>query len=152
MSIDKEFGYLLTTEYLEQAFVVEDDIKEYKTINDITYRVIGCAFKVHKDLGPGLLESSYEACLFYELTKAGLKVERQKELPLIYDGIKLDAGYRLDLIVNESVIIELKAVEYLAPIHTAQLLTYLKLSKIRLGLLINFNTVDLKEGIHRLAM
>ena len=103
-------------------------------------------------MGPGLLESSYEACLFYELTKAGFIVERQRVLPLIYDEVKLDAGYRLDLVVNDSVIIEIKSVEELAPIHKAQVLTYLKLSKIKLGLLINFNTIDLKEGIQRLIM
>lgn len=137
---------------IEEYNIVEDGVREYKSLNDITYGIIGCAFKVHKALGPGLLESSYEACLFYELTKAGFVVERQKVLPLIYDEVKLDAGYRLDLVVNDSVIIEIKSVEELAPIHKAQVLTYLKLSKIKLGLLINFNTVDLKEGIQRLIM
>ncbi|MCX6294919.1 MAG: GxxExxY protein [Bacteroidetes bacterium] len=136
----------------DEIKIVEEGIKEYKSLNDITYGIIGCAFKVHKALGPGLLESSYEACLFYELTKSGFIVERQRVLPLIYDEIKLDAGYRLDLLVNDSVIIEIKSVEELAPIHKAQILTYLKLSKIKLGLLINFNTVDLKEGIQRLIM
>ena len=136
----------------DEIKIVEDGIKEYKSLNDITYGIIGCAFRVHKALGPGLLESSYEACLFYELTKSGFIVERQRVLPLIYDEIKLDAGYRLDLLVNDSVIIEIKSVEELAPIHKAQILTYLKLSKIKLGLLINFNTVDLKEGIQRLIM
>jgi len=136
----------------DEINIVEDGIKEYKSLNDITYGIIGCAFKVHKALGPGLLESSYEACLFYELTKAGFVVERQQVLPLIYDEVKLDAGYRLDLVVNNSVIIEIKSVEELAPIHKAQILTYLKLSKIKLGLLINFNTIDLKEGIQRLIM
>lgn len=115
-------------------------------INDLTFAIIGCAFKVHKALGPGLPESSYEACLFYELMEAGFKVERQKELPLIYNEIKLD------LVINDSVIIEIKAVEEIAQIHKAQILTYLKLSKIKIGLLINFNTTDLKQGIYRLAM
>lgn len=137
---------------IEEYNIVEDGVKEYKTLNDITYGIIGCAFKVHKALGPGLLESSYEACLNYELTEAGFFVERQKELELIYNDVKMDVGYRLDLVVNNSVIIEIKSVEALAPIHKAQVLTYLKLSKIKLGLLINFNTVDLKEGIQRLIV
>jgi GxxExxY protein len=137
---------------IEEFKVVEEGVIEYKTLNEITYGIIGCAFRVHKALGPGLLESSYEACFFYELTKAGFKVEQQRVLPLIYDDVKLDAGYRLDLVVNDSVIIEIKSVEELAPIHKAQLLTYLKLSKIKLGLLINFNTIDLKQGIQRLIM
>ncbi len=127
-------------------------MKEYKTLNDITYGIIGCAFKVHKALGPGLLESSYESCLNYELTETGFFVERQKELGLIYNEVKMDFGYRLDLVVNNSVIIKIKSVEALAPIHKAQVLTYLKLSKIKLGLLINFNTVDLKDGIQRLIV
>ena len=136
----------------DEINIVEDDIREYKTLNDITYGIIGCAFKVPRTLGPGLLESSYEACLFYELTKAGFTVERQRVLPLIYDEVQLDAGYRLDLVVNNSVIIEIKSMEELAPIHKAQVLTYLKLSKMKLGLLINFNTIDLKQGIQRLIM
>jgi GxxExxY protein len=128
------------------------EIKTLLPINDLTYAIIGCAFKVHKELGPGLLESSYEACLFYELSEAGFKVERQKELPLIYNQVKLDTGYRLDLLINDLVIIEIKALDQLAPIHKTQVLTYLKLSKKKIGLLINFNTTDLKEGIQRLAM
>jgi GxxExxY protein len=143
---------MLDTDYIEENYIVEDGVKIYKTANDITFGIIGCAFKVHRTLGPGLLESTYEACLFYELIKAGFEVERQKALPLIYDEVKLDAGYRLDLVVNNIVVIEIKSVEELAPIHKAQLLTYLKLSKIKLGLLLNFNTVDLKEGIQRLIM
>lgn len=143
---------MFDTNSVEENYKVEDGFKEYKNINDITYAIIGFAFKVHKALGPGLLESSYEACLLYELTEAGFKVVRQKALPLIYKEITLDAGYRLDLVVNDSVIIEIKSVEELAPIHKAQLMTYLKLSKIKLGLLINFNTTDLKEGIQRIIM
>ena len=137
---------------IEEFKVVEEGVIEYKTLNEITYGIIGCAFRVHKALGPGLLESSYESCLNYELTEAGFFVERQKELELIYNKVKMDVGYRLDLVVNKSVIIEIKSVAALAPIHKAQVLTYLKLSKIKLGLLINFNTVDLKEGIQRLIM
>lgn len=137
---------------IEEYNIVEDGVNEYKTLNDISYGIIGCAFKVHKALGAGLLESSYESCLNYELTEAGFFVERQKELELIYNDVKMGVGYRLDLVVNNSVIIEIKSVEELAPIHKAQVLTYLKLSKIKLGLLINFNTVDLKKGIQRLIM
>jgi GxxExxY protein len=115
----------------------------------LTYTIIGCAFNVHSDLGPGLLESTYEACLEYELVQSGLKVKRQVNLPVKYKDINLETGYRIDLLVEDKVIIELKAVEEIAPIHEAQLLTYLKLSKIKTGLLINFNVKDLKKGIIR---
>ena len=118
-------------------------------LNDITEKVIGCAIKVHRTLGPGLLESTYEVCLVHELKKSGLKVERQVALPIIYDGIKLDAGYQLDVLVEDAVILELKSVENLMPIHEAQLLTYLKLANKKLGLLINFNVTMLKNGIKR---
>ncbi len=120
-------------------------------INDITGQIIDAAMKVHTRLGPGLLESSYEACLAYELTKRGIKVRTQVAQPIIYDEVKLDVGYRLDLLVEETVIVELKAVEHVIPIHRAQLITYLKLSDKRIGLLINFNVVRLKDGIERLA-
>ncbi len=106
---------------------------------------------MHRRLGAGLLESAYEECLAYELGKSGLYVERQKGLPLIYDEIKLDVGYRLDLLVENKVIVELKAVERLADIHVAQLITYLKLSGCKLGLLINFNVTLLKDGVRRLV-
>jgi GxxExxY protein len=121
-------------------------------LNDLTYKIIGCVYKVHSELGPGLLESTYEVCLEYELLKADLKVERQKALPVIYDDVKLDAGYRIDLLVNNQVILELKAVDELAPIHTAQLMTYLKLSGLKLGLLLNFNVTQMKTGIKRIIM
>ncbi len=121
-------------------------------INDLTYEIIGCAYKVHSNLGPGLLESTYEVCLEYELVKKGFEVARQIALPVIYEDIKLDAGYRIDLIVNKTVIIEIKSVDALAPIHTAQILTYLKLADKKLGLLINFNETDLKKGIKRLIL
>jgi len=121
-------------------------------LNDLTYKIIGCVYKVHAELGPGLLESSYEACLEYELLKAGLTVERQKALPIIYDELKLEAGYRIDLLVNTLVILELKAVDEIAPIHTAQLMTYLKLSGLKLGLLLNFNVKQMKQGIRRIIM
>jgi GxxExxY protein len=121
-------------------------------LNQITYEIIGAAYKVHSELGPGLLESAYEVCLEYELIKQGFNVERQKVLPVVYDGIGLDAGYRIDLLVEDAVIIELKAVDELVPIHQAQLMTYLKLSKHKLGLLMNFNVTDMKKGIKRIIM
>ena len=113
--------------------------------------VIGCAIEVHKHLGPGLLESSYEGCLLKELQLRGVDVLRQVELPISYKGLDLGVGYRLDIIVPGALIIELKAVDKLAPIHTAQLLTYLKLSGIKTGLLINFNTARLVDGIKRVS-
>lgn len=121
------------------------------TENEISEKVIGCAIEVHKALGPGLLESAYQECLFYELQKAGLSVEKQKPLPLIYKEVKLDAGYRLDLIVENKVIIEIKAIDALNDIHIAQVLTYLKLSGCKLGLLMNFNVLRLIDGLKRLA-
>jgi GxxExxY protein len=119
--------------------------------NDISQIIIGCAIKVHTALGPGLLESAYEECLYYELVKAGLKVEKQKALPLIYEEIKLEVGYRLDLIVENKVIVEIKACEGLNDVHLAQVLTYLKLSNVKLGLLINFNVSKVKNGIQRVV-
>ena len=119
--------------------------------NDLSQLIIGCAIKVHTALGPGLLESAYEECLYYELVKEGLKVEKQKALPLIYENIKLEVGYRLDLIVEGKVIIEIKAVESLNDVHLAQVLTYLKLSNVKLGLLINFNVTRVKDGIKRIV-
>lgn len=118
--------------------------------NEILKIIIGCAIEVHKLLGPGLLESTYEACLIYELKQVGLKVENQLALPVNYKEVKLEAGYRIDILVENLVIIELKSVDYLADIHTAQILTYLKLKELKLGLLINFNSVLLKDGIKRI--
>ena len=109
------------------------------TENEISKIVFECALKVHKVLGPGLLESAYEECLFYELKKANLNVEKQKSLPLVYEEVKLDVGYRIDILVEDKFIVEIKAVESLNDVHLAQLLTYLKLSDCKLGLLINFN-------------
>ena len=117
----------------------------------LTELVIGCAIEVHKHLGPGLLESSYEGCLLKELQLQGVDVLRQVELPISYKGLDLGVGYRLDILVPGALIIELKAVDKLAPIHTAQLLTYLKLSGIKTGLLINFNTAKLVDGIKRVS-
>ena len=119
--------------------------------DELSKIIIGCAIKVHKVLGPGLLESSYEECLHYELIKAGLKVERQKVLPLTYEEITLEVGYRIDLLVENKVIIELKAVSIILDVHFAQILTYLKLSDVKLGLLINFNVSILRDGIKRVV-
>ncbi|MCX6121083.1 MAG: GxxExxY protein [Ignavibacteriales bacterium] len=117
--------------------------------NELTHKVIGCAMKVHSTLGPGLLESAYEECLAYELSKSGIVLERQKPMPLVYDGVKLDCGYRMDILVESKLVLELKAVDMLNDIHLAQILTYLKLSGCELGLLINFNVVKLKDGLRR---
>ena len=119
-------------------------------INDLTQIILDCSYRVHSALGPRLLESAYEECLFYELNLNGLKVEKQKSLPLVYKDIKLDVGYRLDLLVENQVIVEIKAVENLNEVHTAQVLTYLKLSECKIGLLLNFNVKSLKYGIKRL--
>jgi len=119
------------------------------TENELAKTVFEAGMKVHSKLGPGLLESAYEECLFYELQKNGLFVEKQKALPLIYEDIKLDAGYRIDLLVEKKLVIEIKSVEALNDLHFAQILTYLKLSGCKLGLLINFNTVLFKNGVKR---
>ncbi|MDR0872420.1 MAG: GxxExxY protein [Prevotellaceae bacterium] len=117
-----------------------------------THKIIGCAIEVHKQLGPGLLESAYEECLAYELSKTGFKVERQVPVPVVYKEIHLDCGYRLDLLVENSVIIELKSVECLSPIHEAQILTYMKFANKKIGLLINFNVTVLKNGLKRYVL
>ena len=117
--------------------------------NDISQKVIGLAIKVHKALGPGLLESAYRECLFYELQKSGLQVEKEKAMPLEYEEVRLDCGYRIDLLVENAVVVELKAVEALNDVHLAQILTYLKLGQYKLGLLINFNVKLLKNGLKR---
>ncbi len=119
--------------------------------NDVGETILGCAIKVHTALGPGLLESTYEVCLAYELQKAGLKLDRQVPLPVIYDEVELDAGYRMDLLVADIVVVELKVVEKILPLHTAQLLSYLKLSKRKLGYLLNFNVVHMRDGIKRVV-
>jgi GxxExxY protein len=126
-------------------------MEESKQLNEITEQIIGAAVDVHRVLGPGLLESAYEACLAFELASRGLKIEQQRALPVVYRDVKLDCGYRLDLVVNNSVVIELKAVEQLLPIHRAQLLSYLKLAGLKAGLLINFHVKMLKDGIVRLV-
>jgi len=119
--------------------------------NDITDIILKCSFKIHTALGPGLLESVYTECLFYELVQSGLFVEKQKVLPIVYETVTLEAGYRIDLFVESKVIIELKSVEALNEVHFAQTLTYLRLSNCKVGLLINFNVLSLKNGIRRVV-
>ncbi len=119
--------------------------------NQLSNLIIGMAIEVHKQLGPGLLESAYEQCLAYELSHAGIIFERQKELPVVYKGISLDCNYRIDIFVDNKVIIEIKAEKLIMPIHEAQLLTYLRLSNIKLGLLLNFNVPVMKQGIKRIV-
>lgn len=121
------------------------------TENELSKIVFDCALKVHQNLGPGLLESAYEECLSYELKKTGLHVEKQKALPLVYEEIKLDIGYRIDIIIENKLILEIKSVEALNDVHFAQLLTYLKLTNCKLGLLINFNVALIKNGIRRIV-
>jgi GxxExxY protein len=124
---------------------------ETQRINSITERIIGAAIEVHRALGPGLLESAYLVCLLHELGLIGLKYRSEVSLPVVYKGVRLDGGYRIDVIVEETVIVELKAVEKLLPVHDAQLITYLKLTGLPVGLLINFNVPLLKAGIRRLV-
>jgi GxxExxY protein len=133
------------TESIEKNDVVSD-------INEITEKIIGCAIEVHRALGPGLLESAYEECLAFELIESGLEVARQLIVPLVYKKISLDCGYKLDMMVERKVIVELKTVEALLPIHEAQLLTYLRLCNCPVGLLINFHVPVLKQGIKRLVL
>jgi GxxExxY protein len=132
----------LTTESTEPT--------EKEESSSLTGKIIGAAIEIHRALGPGLLESAYEACLIYELRLRKLKVEPQKSMPVFYKDVMLDCGYRADIVVEEQVIIEIKSVSSLAPIHAAQLLSYLKLSNCKIGLLINFNVKVLKEGIRRI--
>jgi GxxExxY protein len=121
------------------------------TENEIATKIIGLAIEVHNSLGPGLLESAYKECLFYKLKKTGLFAEKEKPIPLIFEEVKLDCGYRIDILVEHKVVIEIKSVEVLIDIHLAQTLTYMKLGNYKLGLLINFNVILLKDGIKRIA-
>lgn len=123
----------------------------YDSLNSITRQIIGSAMKVHRSMGPGLLESVYLTCLCYELKKSGLTVEREKMVPLFYEGVRLDQVYRLDLLVQEKIVVEIKAVESITVVHRAQLLSYLKLTDCSIGLLINFNVEMLKDGICRMV-
>lgn len=122
---------------------MKDEIK----FSELSHRVIGCAIEVHKALGPGLLESAYKECLCFELLSNGFSVETEKALPVVYKGVELDCGYRMDIVVNKEIIIELKSVRKIEPIHESQILSYMKLSGIKQGFLINFNTVLLKDGL-----
>jgi GxxExxY protein len=121
------------------------------TENELSKIVFSCALKVHQNLGPGLLESAYEECLFYEIKKTGFDVQKQKALPLVYEEVKLDIGYRIDIIIENKLILEIKSVEALNDIHFAQLLTYLKLTNCKLGMLMNFNVALIKNGIRRVV-
>lgn len=125
--------------------------EEQEFLDRITEKIIGCAIEVHKGLGPGLLESAYEECLCYELEQRGLKFERQVSLPVVYKDVKLDCGYRMDIVIENSIIVEVKAVENLIPVHDAQLLSYLKLYNKKVGLLMNFHVPILKKGLKRIV-
>lgn len=118
----------------------------------VDYQILGCALEVHKALGTGLLESAYKECLFYKLQKSGLFVEKEKPMPLVFEEVKLECGYRIDLLVSNSIVLELKSVEALNDVHLAQILTYMRLGHFKLGLLINFNVTRLKEGIKRVIL
>ncbi len=120
------------------------------TENELSNKIIGCAINVHKELGPGLLESAYQECLMYELQLVGLKVRKEKPMPIVYKEVKLNHGYRIDLLVEEKVVIEIKTVEAFTDVHTAQVLTYLRLGNYKLGLLLNFHVTMLKNGIKRI--
>ncbi len=119
--------------------------------NELSHKIVGAALKVHTALGPGLLESAYEACLAYELRNSGLPVQTQVALPVVYQEVKLDVGYRIDMLVAEAVIVEIKAIENVTPLHKAQLLSYLRLQKKQLGLLLNFNVTHMRDGIQRIV-
>lgn len=121
-------------------------------LNDLSSRIIGCAINVHKALGPGLLESAYEECLAYEMKDSGLKIKRQVPVPVVYKEVKLEAGYRLDILVEDKIIVEVKAVEALHDVHLAQVLTYLKLTGCKLGLLMNFNVAQMTKGVKRVIL
>lgn len=121
-------------------------------INNLTYKIIGSVYKIHSKLGPGLLENAYKVCLYHVLKTEGLFVEKEKAMPLVFETVKLDAGYRLDLIVEDKVVVEIKAVEAFNDVHIALVLTYLKLSGCKVGLLLNFNVADMKKGIKRIIL
>ena len=130
--------------------IVRRMVAEAERLNALTERIIGAAIEVHKALGPGLLESAYETCLAYELVKRGLKIERQKPLPLAYDGVQLDCAYRMDLVVEGAVVIEVKSIAQLERVHEAQMISYLKLSGLKVGLIVNFNVRNLtRDGLWR---
>ena len=121
-------------------------------LNSISYRIIGCAFELHRRLAPGLLESAYEHGLHFLLAEKGLRAERQVTMPLVFEDVKLDTGYRIDILVEDAVIVEIKSVEAIRPVHKAQVITYMRLARKRLGLLLNFNVKNMQHGIHRLIL
>lgn len=123
-----------------------------ESVNELTYKIIGAAYKVHRTLGPGLLENAYKECLCYLLEKEGLFVEKEKALPLFFEEVRLEVGYRMDLFVENKIVVETKAIEALTDVHMAQVLTYLKLSGCKIGLLLNFNVSDMKKGIKRIIL
>ncbi|MBS1743820.1 MAG: GxxExxY protein [Bacteroidetes bacterium] len=127
-------------------------LQTLEKLNGLSKNILKYAFKIHSELGPGLLESAYKECLFYELNKNGIYTEKERGMPLYYDNLKMDVGYRVDLMVEESIIVETKCIECFTDVHIAQVLTYLKLSKCKLGLLLNFKTSSLKHGIKRLVL
>jgi len=133
-------------------FTTKDTKEENMKFDDLSNRLIGCAIEVHKHLGPGLLESTYEQCLAHELSLAGIDFKMQPSLPVEYKGLKLDCGYRIDLLIEDAVIVELKSVAALLPIHDAQILTYMKLARMPVGLLMNFNVTKLKDGLKRFVI
>jgi len=126
-------------------------VLENQRLDQISHGIIGAAIEVHRHLGPGMLESAYEACLVFEIKKLGMKVEEQKPTPVVYKEVKLDCGYRLDLVVEDEIIVEIKAIEKLLPIHDAQLLSYLRLTRKKVGLLMNFHVPVLKDGLKRIV-
>jgi GxxExxY protein len=135
----------------EHAQIAEKTMEEKDSLAQITRRIIGAAIEVHRHLGPGLLESAYETCLAFELKQLGFRIEQQRPLPVVYKDVKLDCGYRLDIVVDDAIIIEVKAIAQLAPIHDAQLLSYLRLSGMKVGLLLNFHVRVLKNGLKRIV-
>jgi GxxExxY protein len=139
-------------DYINFLTTENTELTEKEEVSSLTGKIIGAAIEIHRALGPGLLESAYETCLIYELRLRKLKVEPQKSMPVFYKDVMLDCGYRVDLVVENQVIVEIKSVNNLAPIHEAQLLSYLKLSDCKIGLLINFNVKILKEGIRRMKV
>ena len=130
---------------------MQDGAQRAISLSELSHQIIKAALRVHTELSPGLLESAYQACLVYELRKSGLEVRSEVPLPVTYDRVSLDIGYRIDLLVENEIIIEIKAIEKVAPVHKAQLLSYLRLSKRKVGLLLNFNVTHLREGIHRVV-
>jgi GxxExxY protein len=138
-------------DFLGVAAVMKGKMQESDRLDQISRRIIGAAIEVHRHLGPGLLESAYQSCLAFELKELGLKLEDQKPLPVVYKQVKLDCGYRIDLVVEDEIIVEIKAIEKLLPIHEAQVLSYLRLAKKRVGLLMNFHVPVLKDGLKRIV-